>query len=492
MKNYMSDPFILAGQLSNLIFVDGRLQKSASSEIIPVISPYSFEQIGSIPLCNEADVNYAVQSAKKAQAAWSQEKPGRRTYILRKCGESITAHVQELAHLMSLETGKALKTESLVELNVVEDTFQYYAGLTLELKGETIPYDPNILAFTIREPLGVIGAIIPWNVPLMLLAMKVAPALAAGNTVVLKASPEASLTVLRAAELLSTILPKGVLNVITGDGILTGDALVRHPDIAKVTFTGSVESGRIVNRNAAEKIIPVTLELGGKSPFIIYPDADIDRAAQDVVTGMRFTRQGQSCSASSRVFVHETLHDDFIERVKQLLAKMVIGNPLDPNTDIGTLISQRQFDKVQSFLELAKADPSLQIHEVGHLPENTRGLFHLPTLISGITNDHVLCQQEIFGPVMCVLSWDNEQEVITQANATEYGLAAGVWTKDIAKALQAVKNLNAGFVQINQYMVFRPSLAFGGFKHSGLGKEASKNAMIEHFTKEKLVLVNFA
>ncbi len=488
----MSDPFILARQLSNLIFVDGELRPSTSSESIPVISPYSLEQIGSIPLCNEIDVDHAVQSAKKVQATWAQENPQRRSYLLRKCGESITAHAQELAHLMSLETGKALKTESLVELSVVEDTFQYYAGLTLELKGETIPYDPNILAFTIREPLGVIGAIIPWNVPLMLLAMKVAPALAAGNTVVLKASPEASLTVLRAAQLLGAILPKGVLNVITGDGFLTGDALVRHPDIAKVTFTGSVESGRKVNVNAAEKIIPVTLELGGKSPLIIYPDADIDRATQDVVTGMRFTRQGQSCSASSRVFVHATLHDVFIQRVKQLLEKKVIGDPLDPNTDIGTLISKRQFDKVQSFLALAKADSSLQIHEVGNLPKNTRGLFHLPTLISGITNEHVLCQQEIFGPIMCVLSWDNEQGVIEQANATDYGLAAGVWTKDIAKALQAVKGLNAGFVQVNQYMIFRPSLAFGGFKHSGLGKEASKNTMIEHFTKEKLVLVNCA
>lgn len=298
------------------------------------------------------------------------------------------------------------------------------------------------------------------------------------------------MTVLRAAQLLGAILPKGVLNVVTGDGPLTGEALVRHPDIAKVTFTGSVESGRRVNKNAAEKIIPVTLELGGKSPLIIYPDADLDRAVQDVVTGMRFTRQGQSCSASSRVFVHEALHDAFIQCVKQLLEKMVIGDPLDSNTDIGTLISGRQFDKVQSFLKLAKADPKLQIHQVGHLPENTPGLFLLPTLISGISNDHPLCQQEIFGPVMCVLSWNNEHDVIEQANATEYGLAAGVWTKDISKALQTVKKLNAGFVQVNQYMVFRPSLAFGGFKHSGLGKEASENAMIEHFTKEKLILIN--
>ncbi len=488
----MFDILESAKKLSNKVFIDGLLQNSQTTSEISVISPYSLEQIATIALCDKADIDLAVKAAQTAQKIWANEKPQKRSLVLRRCGELITKHSNELAQLMSFETGKALRTESLVELSVVEETFQYYAGLVLELKGETIPYDPNILSFTLREPLGVVGAIIPWNVPLLLLSMKVAPALAAGNAVVLKPSPEASLTILRAAEILSEGLPKGILNVITGDGTVTGETLVNHPNIAKVTFTGSVESGRKVGINAAKKIIPVTLELGGKSPFIIYSDADLEKAAQDVVTGMRFTRQGQSCSASTRVFVHEKLHDQFIEKIKAILEKMVIGDPLDMNTDIGTIISSRQFSTVKHFLEIAAKDSSLTIHEIGNLPQNSKGLFLKPTIISGISNAHQLCQQEIFGPVMCVLKWNDEQEVITQANNTEYGLAAGVWTKDLNTALNAIKQLDAGFVQVNQYMVFRPSLAFGGFKNSGLGKESSKNAMLEHFTKEKLVLINCA
>ncbi len=478
--------------LSSKIIVNGQLIKTATNQHYSVINPASLMSIGILAICTIKEISAATDVAKVTQVAWAKMPASKRGQLIQKCAQLLSENASLLAQIMSLETGKALKTESIVEANLVSDIFQYYAGLALEIKGETIPYDPNILTLTLREPLGVVGAIIPWNVPLMLMATKIAPALVAGNTVVLKPSPEASFCVLKAVELMNTILPVGVLNVVTGDGS-TGQALVNHPDIKKVTFTGSVESGRSVYQTAANKIIPVTLELGGKSPLIICEDADIDKTATRIIEGMRFTRQGQSCTAASRILVHKKIAKQLVESVVAKLNQLKIGDPLDEATDIGTIISQRQFDKVQSFLSLAESDPTLTMHYASHLPEEEylkKGLFLRPCLITGIKNSHVLCQKEIFGPVTTIIEWDNFHDAINIANDTEFGLAAGIFTKDISQALQAVHQLEAGFVQVNQYQVFRPSMPFGGFKHSGIGKEASSNAMIEHFTREKTVLIN--
>ncbi len=483
----------LTARLSNHIFLDGELKSPCAAETLAVISPIDSQRIATIPLCNNEDVNVVVESSKRAQIEWAQTSNQKRASILKQCGLALKEHAEELAQLMSLETGKAISTESRLEVKSIEEIFDYYAGLALEIKGETIPFDPNVVALTMREPFGVVGAIIPWNVPLMLMAVKIAPALVTGNTVVLKASPEATLTVLRAAEIMGKILPKGVLNILTGDGPGTGASLVNHSDVAKVTFTGSVEGGIDVYKNAAAKLIPVTLELGGKSPFIIYPDADLDRAVNDAIIGMRFTRQGQSCSAASRLFLHTKIYDTFLEKMKIQLAKMKVGHPLKEETDIGSIISKKQYLKILDFIKLAKEDPNLDVCEIGKLLEDISikdGFYILPTLITGITNTHAICQKEIFGPVVCIISWQDEEEVLKEANDTKYGLAAAVWTKDITTALRAVKRLDAGFVQINQYNMFKAGIAFGGFKSSGLGKEASKNSMIENFTREKLILIN--
>lgn len=478
--------------LSCKIIVNGQLIEAKKNQHYAVINPASLIAIGKLSICTVKEIDATTEAAKLAQVSWAKIPAIKRGQLIQACAQIISTHADFLAQIMSFETGKAFKTESIVESNLVADIFQYYAGLALELKGQTIPYDPNILTFTLREPLGVVGAIIPWNVPLMLMAMKIAPALIAGNTVVLKPSPEASFCVLKAAELMNTILPPGVLNVVTGDGS-TGQALVNHLDIKKITFTGSVESGRSVYQTAANKIIPVTLELGGKSPIIVCEDADIDKTAMRIIEGMRFTRQGQSCTAASRILVHKKIAKQLVESVVEKLNQLKIGDPLDNTTDIGTIISQRQFDKICDFLKLAELDPTLTIHYANTLPTEEylkQGLFLRPCLITGIKNDHELCQKEIFGPVTTIIEWEHFEEAIKIANDTEFGLAAGIFTKDISKALQAVHQIEAGFVQVNQYQVFRPSMPFGGFKHSGIGKEASANAMIDHFTREKTVLIN--
>jgi acyl-CoA reductase-like NAD-dependent aldehyde dehydrogenase len=459
---------------------------------IPVINPATLSEIGFIAECDDTEIDVAVIAAEKAYSMWKKTSAQKRGCLVQEAGQVLKRHADLLAKMMSHETGKAIKTESRVELTVIHDTFQFYGGLALELKGDTIPFDPKMLTLTLREPLGVVGAIIPWNVPLMLMAMKIAPALVAGNTVVLKPSPEASFCVLKAVELMNTVLPPGVLNVITG-GPEAGKKLGMHPKIKKVAFTGSVESGRQVYKSAAEKLIPVTLELGGKSPFIIFGDVDIDKVVESAYEGMRFSRQGQSCSATSRLFVHESIHDIFVEKLLALLDKKVIGDPMSEATDIGTLISKKQYDKVQAFIELAQADNSLKIHQASQVPTEPHlksGLFLRPTLITGVKNDHKICQEEIFGPVAAVLKWSNIEQAIREANEVEFGLAAGVWTQNLSQALQTAHQLESGFVQINQYLVFKPSLPFGGFKHSGIGKEASLQAMIENYTKEKTLIIN--
>ena len=478
--------------LSGKIVLGGMTLNAKSSETLPVYHPATMEQIGYISACNQADIDYCTDIAEAAQKDWKKRRAQERGALVTACGQIIKEHAKELAQIMSYETGKAIRSESMVELSVIADTFSYYGGLALELKGDTVPFDPNMLTMTIREPYGVVGAIVPWNVPLMLMAMKAAPALVAGNSVVLKASPEASFCLLRAAELMNQILPKGLLNVVTG-GPETGKLIVSHPKIHKVTFTGSVDSGRSVYKSAAEKLIPVTLELGGKSPLIICEDADLDKAVMSVYEGMRFTRQGQSCSASSRLFVHEAIHDEFVAKLLAILNQKVIGDPMDEKTDIGTIISRAQYDKVSRFIKLAEDDTALKVHYGASLPQDKRlkdGLFVRPVVVTGLKNHHEICQKEIFGPVAAVIKWSDFAQVLLDANDTEFGLAAGIWTSDITKGLKGAHELDAGFVQVNQYIVFRPSLQFGGFKNSGIGCEGSLKAMVEGFTKEKTIIVN--
>jgi acyl-CoA reductase-like NAD-dependent aldehyde dehydrogenase len=489
------DPHRLARTISGCNLIGGALVRARSGRSFAVRNPATGGEIGHAADSDQGDVEDAVAAAVRAQPAWAEMAARKRGALLVECSRLLAQHVEELGRLVALETGKALRTESRVEASVVADALQFYGGLGSELKGETVPFSPDMLSFTQREPIGVVGVIIPWNAPMMLMALKIAPALMAGNTVVVKSAEEAPLAVLRLCQILNQTLPAGVLNIVSGYGPDCGAPLVAHPQIGKVTFTGSVETGRIVARTAGEKLIPVTLELGGKSPMIVMDDADLHKAVAGAVSGMRFTRQGQSCTAASRIFVHEKIHDEFVALLRARVDAMKMGDPLDEATDIGTVISRSQLDKVLGYIESGRAEPGATAHECSTLPTDDAlrgGLFVKPVIFTGLGNASRLAREEIFGPVTCVIRFSGYEEALAMANDSDYGLAATIWTRDLKTALDATRRLHAGFVQVNQNIVVQPGLSYGGVKQSGMGREASLEAMLDHFTHKKTVLINMA
>jgi acyl-CoA reductase-like NAD-dependent aldehyde dehydrogenase len=487
------DPFKLAASLSGRHLIGGEFRPARSGKTFAVDNPATGEQIATAAFGTALDVADAVAAAKAAQKAWARQSARARGKLVVECGRVLAGHVEELGRLVALETGKALRTESRVEASVLADMFVFFGGLGSELKGETVPFNPDMLTVTVREPVGVVGCIVPWNVPLLLMAMKAAAALVAGNAVVVKSAEEAPLTLLRVAEIMNTVLPAGLFNMLSGFGPECGAPLVAHPDVRKVTFTGSVETGRIVYQAAAEKLIPVTLELGGKSPMIVCADADLDQAVAGAIAGMRFTRQGQSCTAASRLFLHEAIHDEFVARLKAKVDAMVMGDPLDEKTDIGTIVSDAQLERVQGYLKLGAEIAGATLHTCSRMPTDPKlkkGRFIQPVIVTGVKNSDRICREEIFGPVCCVIKWSDYEQVIEQANDSEYGLAASIWTRDIKTAMDATRRLEAGFVQVNQNLVVQPGLSYGGVKTSGIGKEASLESMLDHFTHKKTIIFN--
>ncbi len=488
-----ADPFALAKALSGMHFIGGRYVPALSGKTFPVVNPATGIQVAEAAEGDADDVDAAVQDAARAQKAWAKVPARKRGALVYQCAALLRAHQDELGRLIALETGKALRTESRVEAGVVADIFEFFGGLGGELKGESVPFAPDVLSVTVREPLGVVGAIIPWNVPMLLMALKIAPALVAGNTVVVKSAEEAPLAVLRICELLGRILPAGCFNMLSGQGPECGAPLVAHPLVKKVTFTGSVETGKIVARAAAEKLVPVTLELGGKSPMIVFADCDFAKTVSGALTSMRFTRQGQSCTAASRIYVERPIFDAFVAEMEKAVNNMVMGDPLDEKTDIGTIISQGQFDKVQAFIDEGKATPGATALECSAMPEDPalkKGLFLRPVIFTGLDGSSRLVREEIFGPVTVIQPFDDAEAVLAEANDSEYGLAASLWTNNLKVGLDLAHRLEAGLVQINQNLVVQANLSYGGVKSSGLGKEASLEAMLEHFTHKKTIMVN--
>jgi len=490
----MLDQQALATALSGKHLIGGRFVPARSGQTFAVVNPATGIEVARAAEGDAADVETAVQDAASAQKAWAKIPSRKRGAMVAQCAGLLRDHVEELARLIALETGKALRTESRVEAQTVADILEFYGGLGGELKGETVPFAPNVLSVTVREPLGVVGAIVPWNVPMLLMALKVAPALVAGNTVVVKSAEEAPLAVLRICELMNRVLPPGCFNMLSGFGPECGGPLVAHPLVRKVTFTGSVEVGRIVSKAAAEKLVPVTLELGGKSPMIVFADCDFEKTVLGAVTSMRFTRQGQSCTAASRIYVERPIFERFVEALAAKVDAMVMGDPLDEATDIGTIISKDQFAKVEGFIQEGLATPGATGRACSAMPADPamkKGLFIRPYIFSNLPDDSRLVQQEIFGPVTCMFPFDDPEAALTAANGTKYGLAASLWTNNLRIGLDLAHRLEAGLVQINQNLVVQANLSYGGVKSSGLGKEASLESMLEHFMHKKTIMVNY-
>jgi acyl-CoA reductase-like NAD-dependent aldehyde dehydrogenase len=482
-----------AQRLADKVLVGGLLQAAIAEATLDVVNPATMEVISRAPSCGAPDIARAVASAQAAFPAWSRLPARERGRRLAQGADLIAAHAEELARLQTLETGHALATLSRGDVGAAIDMLRMFAGLAGEIKGRTVPDLPGMLHYTTCEPLGVVGAIIPWNGPVFTLSAKIGPAIIAGNTIVIKTAEEAPLAVLRACELLQAALPPGVVNVVSGIGEEAGRELALHPAVRKVTFTGSVPVGQQIMHYAASKLCPVTLELGGSNPNIVAADADLALAVPGIVLGMRFARQSQSCIAGSRIFVHADVYDQVVAQVVTAVSLLVVGDPFDERTQIGALSSQRQYDRLQAALERVRATPGARVLRGGGRPSDPalkKGLFLEPTLVDGITNSSSLCQEEIFGPVGFFIKWTDHEEVIAAANDTPYGLIATLWTRDLARALDFVSRIQAGLVQVNNYNGPRPNVAYGGTKMSGLGKEYSLESMIQHFTFSKTVLLN--
>jgi acyl-CoA reductase-like NAD-dependent aldehyde dehydrogenase len=482
-----------ARRVAGKIVADGQLRRALTNQTIEIENPARAEMIAVVPRCGREDVDAVVTSAHSAWRDWSRRPARDRGALLATAADRLGEEAENLACLSALETGNALPSQTRGEAATMVDILRFFAGLAGELKGQTVPSAPGVFQYSRRESMGVVGAIIPWNAPLMQTASKIGPALAAGNTVVLKPAEQAPLAVLRVFEILQEVLPPGVANCVTGIGEETGKLLVEHPLVRKVTFTGSTSVGAEILRAAGSKIMPVTAELGGKNPIIVMPDADVRRAADGILRGLRLQRQGQSCSAGTRIYIHDDIYQKVIHRVIDVIPTFRIGDPLDDATQVGSIISKEQLARVERYVALARYTAGGKVLTGGarpSVPGFENGYFYSTTLIEGLPRESDVCRDEIFGPVATVSRWNDFDEVLGEANNTNYGLAAVIWTQNLARALEFVDRIEAGFVQVNQFSVAEANIEYGGAKMSGMGRELSLESMIQHFTWSKTVLIN--
>ncbi len=475
------------------LFIGGKWVDAASGKVFPTINPATGETLTMIAEGDERDVDAAVRAARKAfeSGPWPEMSAADRGRLLWKIGDLVDKYNEELGTLETLDNGKPIFESRQIDMPMVAEVFRYYAGWATKIHGETVPVRGPFLHYTLREPLGVVAAIVPWNFPLLLASWKVAPALATGNTVVLKPASWTPLTALRFAEICQEAgVPDGVVNIVTGPGSILGKALVRHPGVAKVAITGETRTGQEILRDSADTLKHVTLELGGKSPNVVFADADLDAAVRGASIGI-FYGKGEVCAAGSRLFVEKKIHDDFMQKLVDRTKKLQPGDPLDPKTRFGALVSERQMNTVLGYIEKGKAEGAKLVAGGERASVGGKGYFVLPTVFDGVRNDMTIAREEIFGPVLAAIDFADIDEAVRLANDTPYGLAAALWTRDIGKAHRVARKLQAGTVWINTYNNYDPAAAFGGYKMSGYGRELGVHA-IEHYTQVKSVWVNLA
>jgi acyl-CoA reductase-like NAD-dependent aldehyde dehydrogenase len=475
------------------LLIDG--QWVDGSKKFNTINPATEEVLTEITEASAADVDRAVQAARRAfedrNGPWRKLSASERGRLIWKLADLVEKNIDELAELETLDNGKPIFESRYVDMPMVIDVLRYYAGLATKIHGETVNTFETAFTYTLREPVGVVGLIVPWNFPLLLASWKLGPALACGNTLVLKPAEQTPLTTLKLGELvIEAGFPAGVINILTG-GPETGKAIVAHPGIDKIAFTGSTAVGKEVMRGAADTLKRVTLELGGKSPNIVFSDADVDNAVKGAINGI-FYGKGEVCNAGSRLFLESKLRDEFTEKLIARASKMRPADPLDPKTRLGAIVSQEQMNTVLGFIEAGKKDGAKLMTGGNRISVNgAKGYFIEPTIFGDVKNEMKIAQEEIFGPVLSVLTFDDIDEVIERANTNPYGLAAAVWTRDVKKAHIVSRRLKAGTVWINTYGLMDAALPFGGYKSSGFGRELGAHA-IEHYTELKTVWLNMS
>ena len=464
------------------LLINGEWVDAASGKTFATINPATEEVIAEVAEADAEDVNRAVAAARRAfdEGPWTRKiSASKRGKLLNKLADLIEEHIDELAALETLDNGKPLKDSRNIDLPLTIACYRYYAGWADKIHGKTIPVNGPFFCYTRHEPVGVCGQIIPWNFPLLMQAWKLAPALAAGCTVVLKVAEQTPLSALRVGELIMEAgFPPGVVNILTGFGETAGQALARHMDVDKVAFTGSTEVGHLILKYAAESNLKrVTLELGGKSPNIVFADADLDDAVNGAFFGL-FFNQGQCCCAGSRLYVEEKIHDEFVQRLVDRANRQRVGDPFNPETEQGPQVDKAQFDKIMSYIEAGKQEGAKLL--TGGERVGSRGYFVKPTVFDQVTEEMKIGREEIFGPVLSVLPFKDLDEVVERANRNMYGLAAAVWTRDIEKAHTIANRVRAGTVWVNCYDVFDAAAPFGGFKQSGIGRELGEYGLMNY------------
>ncbi|MGE1063148.1 aldehyde dehydrogenase [Megasphaera paucivorans] len=484
MKQYLQDSYQL--------YINGKWVPASDGAMFKAYNPSNGEVLSTCAQATKEDVDTAVKAAREALKTWKKVSPIQRQEYLLKIADVIDANADHLAMVETLDNGKPIRETRNVDIPMAADHFRYFAGAIRTEEGRAVMLDEKTLSIVLREPIGVVGQVIPWNFPFLMAAWKLAPVLAAGCTTVLKPSSHTSLSILELMRLIEGILPDGVINVITGSGSKSGQYLLDHPGLQKLAFTGSTEVGRGVYKAAMEKMIPATLELGGKSANIFFEDCKWDMAMDGAQLGILFN-QGQVCCAGSRIFVQESIYDKFIHDLAERFNRVKVGLPWNEDTQMGSQIYKQQVDQILEYVKIGQSEGAKLICGGEKIMDDglDKGNFVRPTIFADVTNDMRIAQEEIFGPVVCILKFKHEEDVIAMANDSEYGLGGAVWTRDINRAIRVSRGIETGRMWINTYNAIPAGAPFGGYKMSGIGRETDK-MILQHYTQTKNIFINLS